>query len=67
MSCNSYNTNPTFKECAGKNCNNKATIKLKLKIIKKDGFFCKSCAMELNALDLIEKDELGDDTIHDLI
>lgn len=59
MSCDSYNTIPTFKECAGKNCHNDAIVKLKVKFIRKIGFFCESCSLELKALDLI--DEKGKD------
>jgi hypothetical protein len=54
MSCDSYNTIPAFKECAGINCNNEPIIKLKIKFIKKFGYFCKSCYLELKALDLID-------------
>jgi hypothetical protein len=59
MSCNSYNTNPAFKECAGRDCDNVGTIKLKIKFIKKVGHFCKSCTFELKTLDLI--DDIDDD------
>jgi hypothetical protein len=59
MSCDSYNTIPAFKECAGKNCNKEPIIKLKIKFIKKVGYFCKSCYLELQALDLIDDDDLG--------
>ena len=54
MSCDSYNTIPAFKECAGINCNNEPIIKLKIKLIKKVGYFCKSCYLELKALDVID-------------
>ena len=59
MSCNSFNTIPTFKECAGKDCHNQGTIKLKIKFIKKFGLFCESCTLELKTLDLIDEDDIG--------
>ncbi|HSF49322.1 MAG TPA: hypothetical protein VLA74_01060 [Nitrososphaeraceae archaeon] len=61
MSCDSYNTIPTFKECAGKNCPNDATVKLKIKFIKKIGYFCESCTSELKTLDLTEQEEIDVD------
>ena len=64
MSCNPYNTFPTFKECAGKDCHNKATTEFKIKFIKKVGFFCESCVLELKALDLIDVDGLGETKIN---
>lgn len=59
MYCNSYNTIPAFKECAGKDCHNEHIIKLKIKFIKKVDYFCKSCYLKLKALDLIEEDSIG--------
>ena len=58
MCCDSYNTIPTFKECAGKNCKNSATAQLQVKFIKKIGYFCESCTLELKALGLIDEDNL---------
>jgi len=58
MSSYSYNTIPTFKECAGKNCYNDAIVKLKVKFIKKIGYFCESCTIELKTLDLIEPEDI---------
>jgi hypothetical protein len=59
MSYNSFNTIPTFKEYAGKDCHNQGTIKLKIKFIKKFGLFCNSCTLELKILDLIDEDNMG--------
>ena len=58
MSCDSYSTIPKFKECAGKNCQNPATTRLQVKFIKKIGYFCKSCTLELKALGLVDEDIL---------
>ncbi|HEX5186960.1 MAG TPA: hypothetical protein VFV86_08730 [Nitrososphaeraceae archaeon] len=60
MSCEPYNTIHTFKECAGKNCLKQATVKLKIKFIKKFGFFCEDCILELKALDLIDEESVGE-------
>lgn len=59
MSCNLFNTSPTFKECAGKDCHNQGTIKLKIKFIKKFGLFCEACTLELKILDLSDEDNIG--------
>ena len=54
------NTIPSYKKCAGKSCNNEGSIKIKIKYIKKSGYFCKFCAIEVKKLDLIEDGNTND-------
>jgi hypothetical protein len=61
MSDVNIKTRELFKICAGKECNNEATIKLKIRYIKRVGYFCESCHTELKNLDLIDSEVIDID------
>ncbi len=63
----SYNNIQGFKNCAGKNCSNKATSPLKVKYINKIGHFCQLCANDLLQLDLVEKINSFDSALGDVL
>jgi hypothetical protein len=61
MSDINIKTRDLFKICAGKECHNEATTKLKIKYIKKAGYFCEYCYIELKNLDLIDGEIIDGD------
>ena len=53
MNSNISYTTEQFKQfCAGKGCQNEGTTFLRIKYLKKTGYFCDSCKIELLRLDL---------------
>jgi hypothetical protein len=42
------------KQCACNNCSNQATIYLNVKLLRKRGYFCRSCAADLTRKGLAE-------------
>jgi hypothetical protein len=50
---NRYN-NTTYNYCAGKDCKNIPSHHLKLVLIKKSGWFCDKCRMDLEKDDLVQ-------------
>ena len=44
-----------YKECSGKNCNNKGHKFLKIQYIHKKGWFCKVCVRKLLDDGLVEE------------
>ncbi len=56
-----------YKECFGRRCTNAGTNNLKIKYIKKYGWFCNTCKQHLQKEDLVEsttceKVENGDES-----
>ena len=51
---NSYTVTKYNFSCAGKNCKNTPTYYLRLKLIKRQGWFCESCRQYLQKEGLVE-------------
>lgn len=46
---------PKFnRDCSGMDCTNMATLKLKIRLINKTGFFCQQCSDHILRLNLAE-------------
>lgn len=57
MTVNSSNINCKYRTCAGNGCNKAGIKTLIIKYIKKKGYFCESCALELINLKLVDLNE----------
>ena len=59
MNYNIDNNVQEYKECAGKNCKNYGKYKLIVKYIHKFGWFCNDYKKDLQEMDLIDVEGIG--------
>jgi uncharacterized protein YqkB len=57
MNSNNSNNRQLYNNCAGKNCNRKGINKLRIRYIKKLGYFCDSCTLRLLEMEIVTKEE----------
>jgi hypothetical protein len=57
MNYNNIDSEHQYKQCAGKDCNRKATQLIKIQYLNKFGYFCDKCKTELLDLGLVIEDK----------
>jgi hypothetical protein len=56
MNSNIHYNSEQYKECAGRGCNRKGRTLLRINFLKKNGYFCDSCAADLMQSEIAVKE-----------